>query len=790
MLKKTLLSTAVILALVGCNKSSSTGDRDGDIDGEHLTGLRLALSTLDDNKMIVAHRGHHNNLPENSLLSIRSAIDENIDFVELDIRTTSDGKLVLLHDETLDRTTNCNGAISQTAWVVASQCLLNDRDNPEGEMVSLFSQALEEAKDQVFIDIDIKALDLAQLVDEVEAADMMEQVIFTVYDRQSALELQALSDEAIIFPLVRDEDDLQFYLDNISRPAVFQLNTALLDAIPSLDERNIRSFVNTLGVGDTQIASGQFHVVNRFLDKQASLLQTDYPVELKEYLTTQQAQDAIDGYYPLADFDAPIKASVGQVISFGDRSSVRTGEITQWLWDLGDGTTSAQNTPSHSYAKSGSYVVQLTVTSESGATDSSAHVIDIVEGQMDYQVSWSATQDGIMETHSATSDSAGNIIFPAKDANLYSLDAQGKTNWVFNDGTYSEYKSSPAYSQAADDVVISGYRSELMSIDAVTGQLSWKFDGSDCAHGDYSGPKYGSPAVDTEGNIYSGSYSPRFYSISVDGEMNWCFTGKNEMRGTPALSRDGSVVYALDRKGILTALDTATGVEKWSFDNSDSYTASQVVIGEDDQIYLAVKKSGGGDMNGFIGRLYAINGNGDVLWSQDQREDGTALGNVELGASALSGDNKTLYIAETFAKDIGSEQTNNAQRLLALNTATGDVEWSYTVGGITTGAPAVDNDGRIYLLSQSGRLYIFTPTGELYDVISDLGGLPGSINNMPSSLLMDESGNLYFGILTEDKGDWDGVTTWYGLRTDNGGVNNLSAWPQKGQNVFRTAQGE
>ena len=55
--------------------------------------------------IVVAHRADWRNFPENSLAAIQSAIDMGVDMVELDLQRTRDGKLILMHDDTLDRTT-------------------------------------------------------------------------------------------------------------------------------------------------------------------------------------------------------------------------------------------------------------------------------------------------------------------------------------------------------------------------------------------------------------------------------------------------------------------------------------------------------------------------------------------------------------------------------------------------------------------------------------------------------------------------------------------------------------
>ncbi len=54
---------------------------------------------------VVAHRGVHDTIPENTLAAYRRAIEHECDFVEIDVRTTKDGHLVSIHDSTIDRYT-------------------------------------------------------------------------------------------------------------------------------------------------------------------------------------------------------------------------------------------------------------------------------------------------------------------------------------------------------------------------------------------------------------------------------------------------------------------------------------------------------------------------------------------------------------------------------------------------------------------------------------------------------------------------------------------------------------
>ncbi len=62
---------------------------------------------------IIAHRGASSMAPENTMASFRKAMDIGVDMVEIDVHLTQDDHLVVLHDSTLERTTNGNGPVSE-----------------------------------------------------------------------------------------------------------------------------------------------------------------------------------------------------------------------------------------------------------------------------------------------------------------------------------------------------------------------------------------------------------------------------------------------------------------------------------------------------------------------------------------------------------------------------------------------------------------------------------------------------------------------------------------------------
>ena len=65
------------------------------------------------NIYVAAHRGASASHPENTMEAFRAAIEMGVDQIETDVRITADGELVLIHDATVDRTTNGTGKVAQ-----------------------------------------------------------------------------------------------------------------------------------------------------------------------------------------------------------------------------------------------------------------------------------------------------------------------------------------------------------------------------------------------------------------------------------------------------------------------------------------------------------------------------------------------------------------------------------------------------------------------------------------------------------------------------------------------------
>lgn len=107
---------------------------------------------------------------------------------------------------------------------------------------------------------------------------------------------------------------------------------------------------------------------------------------------------------PTADFTF---TTSGLAANFTDASGDSDGSIASWAWDFGDGQTSTQASPSHTYAGSGAYTVKLTVTDNNGATGSISKSVTVYNPPV---ASFTVATDGLTATFTDTStDGNGSI---------------------------------------------------------------------------------------------------------------------------------------------------------------------------------------------------------------------------------------------------------------------------------------------------------------------------------------------------------------------------------------------
>jgi len=101
--------------------------------------------------MIMGHRGAKALEPENTLLSIRRAMEIGVDAVEIDVHLTKDKEVVVIHDSTVDRTTNGKGPVGSYTLEEIKKL-----DAGKGEKIPTLKEVIEFVKDKVRLIIELK----------------------------------------------------------------------------------------------------------------------------------------------------------------------------------------------------------------------------------------------------------------------------------------------------------------------------------------------------------------------------------------------------------------------------------------------------------------------------------------------------------------------------------------------------------------------------------------------------------------------------------------------------------
>ena len=131
----------------------------------------------------IGHRGAAGHAPENTLRSIEEAIALRCDLIEVDVRRTRDGALVLLHDERVDRTTNGKGAVAEMTLKD-----LRTLDADGGQHVPTLQEALQVANGRVGLILELKASGIGEQVCAlVQEAGFTSPVIYASFLHEELL---------------------------------------------------------------------------------------------------------------------------------------------------------------------------------------------------------------------------------------------------------------------------------------------------------------------------------------------------------------------------------------------------------------------------------------------------------------------------------------------------------------------------------------------------------------------------------------------------------------------------
>lgn len=310
-----LILLLLVLIMFSCTKNDSSISvpsvlQDSGIDlNMDRTKIENIIDKMNNpnknNELVASHRGgvYWEDAPENTLGAFEKTTESGTDIIELDVRKTFDGHLVVIHDNDLDRTTNGSGKISErTLSYIKSLKTLDQNGSITNFSVPTLEEAMLFAKGKVLIMID-KANDYFKEVSKVliKTKTIDHALFIESYQLIDAKEKMGdyLFKTSQYVPRIKETvDNIDRYINPfLSQKAAsafeirFSTETShTLEVIPKLKEQNKSIWVTTIDANMCANHDDELAMTNPDLawgwciENGANILLTDYPKKMVEYL--------------------------------------------------------------------------------------------------------------------------------------------------------------------------------------------------------------------------------------------------------------------------------------------------------------------------------------------------------------------------------------------------------------------------------------------------------------------------------------------------------------------------
>ena len=255
--------------------------------------------------LVSAHRGGRNipGNPENNIETFDYTLLFNYAIIEFDVNISKDSVLLLMHDRSLDRTTNGTGLVKEKTWAeILDLFLVDDEGRLTIYKVPSLSRTLEWLKYKTVATIDIKrGVPFEKVIKMVEQKQVEDYVVMITYNIEDAQKVYALNPKLMISLGIRNEEELaRWKASDIPAKNILAFtgtNKKTAAFYQKLHEEGILSIQGTMGNIDRQAEAKGEKVYQELIDMGADILATDRPREAAKACKMARDEDHPNNAY-------------------------------------------------------------------------------------------------------------------------------------------------------------------------------------------------------------------------------------------------------------------------------------------------------------------------------------------------------------------------------------------------------------------------------------------------------------------------------------------------------------
>jgi glycerophosphoryl diester phosphodiesterase len=237
--------------------------------------------------MICAHRGFTRSAPENSLQAVLDAIKAGFEAVEIDVRHTKDGELVLMHDATIDRTSTGRGMVEDLSRADLKTVRLLRRGKPFAS-IPLFSTVLEAAEKQIIVYVDMKTARVDLIAEAIKKHDAYDWTIL-LGRAEDIIAINKIDPRLRLHTIVNSKHELESLLQVVTPVMIEVSKIPDPDFIAYAHQRGVPVELDTMLKADFLAVKLKLPFLwKKIANSGVDFIMSDYPDRLRDYIRSQK----------------------------------------------------------------------------------------------------------------------------------------------------------------------------------------------------------------------------------------------------------------------------------------------------------------------------------------------------------------------------------------------------------------------------------------------------------------------------------------------------------------------